>query len=175
MFASLGSFVSCHCSNTNGPLVGWSRGLLGVGVISLISGATSKKNTRRPCRQLKTAKITRVTNGRITIGYDEWHRAAPTTKQHSALAHDIGHVVQTNCLMRRTTISRTSTTICWWGLKFPEIDVFSDVYVRPGDELAESFHATMMEKRQLVLQESAVQLPPKTPLESVDPLEDARF
>ncbi|XP_050136122.1 uncharacterized protein LOC126611819 [Malus sylvestris] len=61
------------------------------------------------------------------------------------------------------------------GSKFPEIDVFRNVYVRPGDELAESFHATMMEKRQLVLQESIVKLPPETPLESVDPPEDARF
>ena len=35
--------------------------------------------------------------------------------------------------------------------------------------------ATMMEKRQLVLQESASQLPPKTPLESVDPPKNAGF
>ena len=35
--------------------------------------------------------------------------------------------------------------------------------------------ATMMEKRQLVLQESASQLPPETPLESVDPPDDAGF
>ncbi|KAB2615053.1 hypothetical protein D8674_021641 [Pyrus ussuriensis x Pyrus communis] len=34
---------------------------------------------------------------------------------------------------------------------WPQIDIFADVYVRPGDKLAESFHATMMEKRQLVL------------------------
>ncbi|TQD90169.1 hypothetical protein C1H46_024275 [Malus baccata] len=34
------------------------------------------------------------------------------------------------------------------GSKFLEIDVFADVYVRPRDDLAESFHATMMEKRQ---------------------------
>ena len=59
-----------------------------------------KKNTRGPCRQLKTAKVTRVTNGRIPIGYDERHRAAPTAEQHSALAHDIGHVVRTFCPMR---------------------------------------------------------------------------
>ncbi|KAM1624219.1 hypothetical protein ACFX2K_022426 [Malus domestica] len=61
------------------------------------------------------------------------------------------------------------------GSKFLEIDVFSDVYVQPGDELPESFHATMMEKRQLVLQESASQLPPDTPLEYVDPQQDAGF
>ncbi|KAI5348850.1 hypothetical protein L3X38_001737 [Prunus dulcis] len=29
----------------------------------------AKKNTRGPCRQLKTAKVTRVTNSRISIGY----------------------------------------------------------------------------------------------------------
>ncbi|KAB2626429.1 hypothetical protein D8674_020047 [Pyrus ussuriensis x Pyrus communis] len=55
------------------------------------------------------------------------------------------------------------------GSKFPEIDVFSDIYVRPRDELAESLH------RQLVLQESASQLPPETSLESVDPPEDVGF
>ncbi|CAL8134775.1 unnamed protein product [Prunus armeniaca] len=33
----------------------------------------------------------------------------------------------------------------------------------------------MVEKSQLVLQESASQLPPDTPLESVDPPHDARF
>ncbi|CAL9009569.1 unnamed protein product [Prunus brigantina] len=60
----------------------------------------AKKNTRGPCRQLKTAKVTRVTNSRISIGYDERHRAAPTAELHSSLAHDVGHVVRTHCLMR---------------------------------------------------------------------------
>ncbi|CAL9012899.1 unnamed protein product, partial [Prunus brigantina] len=59
------------------------------------------------------------------------------------------------------------------GSKFPEIDVFGDVYVRPGNELAESLHTTMMESSQLVLQESASQLPPETPIESVDPRKEA--
>ncbi|KAB2606194.1 hypothetical protein D8674_005911 [Pyrus ussuriensis x Pyrus communis] len=36
-----------------------------------------------------------------------------------------------------------------------DIDVFSDVYVRPGDELAKFLHARIMEKRQLVLSKSA--------------------
>ena len=57
----------------------------------------AKKNTRGPCRQLKTAKVTRVTNSRISIGYDERHRAAPTAELHSSLAHDIGHVKRTHC------------------------------------------------------------------------------
>ncbi|KAB2611264.1 hypothetical protein D8674_019296 [Pyrus ussuriensis x Pyrus communis] len=39
-------------------------------------------------------------NGRITLGYDERHRAAPTAEQHSALAHNIGHVVWTYCPMQ---------------------------------------------------------------------------
>ncbi|CAN6704518.1 unnamed protein product [Malus baccata var. baccata] len=60
----------------------------------------SKKKTRGPCRQLKTAKVTRVTNGRIPIRYDEQHPVAPTAEQHSALAHDIGHVVWTFCPIR---------------------------------------------------------------------------
>ncbi|CAL8083271.1 unnamed protein product [Prunus armeniaca] len=59
----------------------------------------AKKNTQGPCRQLKTAKVTRVTNSRICIGYDERHRAAPTAELHRSLAHDIGHVVRTHCPM----------------------------------------------------------------------------
>ncbi|CAL8153023.1 unnamed protein product [Prunus armeniaca] len=61
------------------------------------------------------------------------------------------------------------------GLKFPEIDVFGDVYVRPGNELAESLHTTMVERSQLVLRESASQLPLSTPIESVDTPQDAGF
>ncbi|XP_050104440.1 uncharacterized protein LOC126583936 isoform X1 [Malus sylvestris] len=60
----------------------------------------SKKNTRGPCQQLKTGKVTWVTNGRIPIGYDKQHQAAPMAEQHSALAHDIGHVVRTFYPMR---------------------------------------------------------------------------
>ncbi|KAB2622496.1 hypothetical protein D8674_024678 [Pyrus ussuriensis x Pyrus communis] len=52
----------------------------------------TKKNTWGPCSQLKTTKVTRMTNKRITIKYNNRHRAAPTAEQHSALAHDIGHV-----------------------------------------------------------------------------------
>ncbi|VVA39916.1 PREDICTED: LOC109849882, partial [Prunus dulcis] len=59
-----------------------------------------KKNTRGPCRQLKTAKVTRGTNSRINIGYDERHRAAPTAELHSSLAHDIGHVIRSYCSMQ---------------------------------------------------------------------------
>ncbi|CAL2257695.1 unnamed protein product [Prunus armeniaca] len=60
----------------------------------------AKKNTRGPCRQLKTAKVTRVTNSRISIGYDGRHRAASTAELHSSLAHDIGHVIRTYCPMQ---------------------------------------------------------------------------
>ncbi|CAL9016731.1 unnamed protein product [Prunus brigantina] len=248
----------------------------------------AKKHTRGPCRQLKTAKVTRVTNSRINIGYDERHLAAPTADQHSSLAHDIGHVVRTHCPMKwkswkampdevwiavRSQLStnynledlddemlayinrlfaerhkqwksdlhhhfqtyddpqvalqegcpkelegqadgwewlcghfqeadflkqakankgnRVKKTLLHHsgsrpfsyrmeerrrgGSKFPEIDIFGDVYVRPGNELTESLHSTMMEKSQLVLQEPASQLPPDTPLESVDPPHDAGF
>ncbi|XP_050104441.1 uncharacterized protein LOC126583936 isoform X2 [Malus sylvestris] len=62
--------------------------------------ASAKKNTRGPCQQLKTGKVTWVTNGRIPIGYDKQHQAAPMAEQHSALAHDIGHVVRTFYPMR---------------------------------------------------------------------------
>ncbi|CAL2246220.1 unnamed protein product [Prunus armeniaca] len=61
------------------------------------------------------------------------------------------------------------------GSKFPLIDIFGDVYVRPGNELVESLHITMVERCQLVLQESTSQLPPDTLIESVDPPQDAGF
>ena len=60
----------------------------------------AKKNTRGLCQQLTTAKVTRVTNSHINIGYDEWHRAAPRAELHSSLAHDIGHIVRTHCLIK---------------------------------------------------------------------------
>ncbi|KAB2606163.1 hypothetical protein D8674_005880 [Pyrus ussuriensis x Pyrus communis] len=59
-----------------------------------------KKNTQGPCRQLKTAKVTQLTNDRIIIGYGEQHRAAPMAEQNSALAHDVGHIMWTFCPMR---------------------------------------------------------------------------
>ncbi|BBH02203.1 hypothetical protein Prudu_012703 [Prunus dulcis] len=246
----------------------------------------AKRNTRGPCQQLKTAKVTLVTNSRINIGYDERHRAAPTAELHSSLAHDIGHVIRSYCPMQwkswKVMPDETKTEVrgqlstnynlenldeeslayvnrlfserykqwksdlhhhfeafddpqvtlqegcpkelegredSWaWlcahfqapafvnkakvnkgnrkkktllhhsgsrpfsyrmdarrGSKFPEIDVFGDVYIRPGNELAESLHTTMVERSQLVLQESASQLPPDTPIESVDPPQDAGF
>ncbi|BBN68861.1 Ankyrin repeat family protein [Prunus dulcis] len=235
------------------------------------TGASAKKNTRGPCRQLKTAKVTRVTNSRISIGYDERHRAAPMAELHSSLAHDIGHVVRTHCPMqwkswrvmpdeikaevrgqlstnynledldeesltyvnrlfaerhkqwksdlhhhfqayddpqvalqegcpkelegredtqvnkgnrkKKTLLHHSGSRPFSYrmdarrreGSKFPEIDVFGDVYVRPGNELAESLHTTMVERSQLVLQESASQLPPETPIESVAPPQYAGF
>ncbi|CAL9004113.1 unnamed protein product, partial [Prunus brigantina] len=217
------------------------------------SGAQlAKKNTRGPCRQLKTAKVTRVTNNRINIGYDERHRAAPTPELHSSVAHDIGHVVRTHCPMqwkswksmpdeikidlhhyfeafddsqvalqegcpkelegredswawlcahfqapdyvnkaqvnkgnrkKKTRLHHSGSRPFSYrmdarrrgGSKFPEIDVFGDVYVRPGNELVESLHTTMVERSQLVLQDSASQLPPETSIESVDPPQDAGF
>ncbi|BBN67408.1 hypothetical protein Prudu_69S000400, partial [Prunus dulcis] len=200
-------------------------------------------------------KNTRVTNSRISIGYDERHRAAPTTELHSSLAHDIGHVVRTHCPMqwkswrvkpdeikvevrgqlstnynledldeesltyvnrlfaerykqwksdlhhhfqayddpqnkaqvnkgnrkKKTLLHHSGSRLFSYrmdareGSKFPEIDVFGDVYVRPGNELAESLHTTMVERSQLVLQESASQLPPETPIESVATPHDAGF
>ncbi|CAL8137076.1 unnamed protein product [Prunus armeniaca] len=252
--------------------------------IDTISTDTSaKKNTRGPCRQLKTAKVTWVTNSRINIKYDERHRAAPTAELQSSLAHEIGHVVRTHCHMQwkswkvmpneiKMKVRRQLSTNynlkdlhdeslayvnrlftqrykqwksnlhhyfkafddpqvalhegcpkelegredSWaWlcahfqapeyvnkatankgnrnkktllhhsgsrpflyrmdarrrgGSKFPEIDIFGDVYVRLGNELAESIH-----RSQLVLQESTSQHPPNTPLESVDPSQDTGF
>ncbi|BBN67329.1 hypothetical protein Prudu_44S000100 [Prunus dulcis] len=316
-FGSPGSVgICCHCSSFAGPRGGWSRASQApassassvaqpasarrrhrpTDTIDTTStdgtGASgsqpAKKNTRGPCRQLKTAKVTRVTNSRISIGYDERHRAAPTAELHSSLAHDIGHVVRTHCPMQWKSwrvmpdeikaevrgqlstnynledLDEESLTYVnrlfaerykqwksdlhhhfqayddpqvalqegcpkelegredsWeWlcahfqapefvnkaqvnkgnrkkktllhhsgsrpfsyrmdarrreGSKFPEIDVFGDVYVRPGNELAESLHTTMVERSQLVLQESASQLPPETPIESVAPPQDAGF
>ncbi|CAL2228404.1 unnamed protein product [Prunus armeniaca] len=70
------------------------------GVIGPPAPPTPHRLMRRGHSQLKTAKVTQVTNNHINIGYDERHRAAPTVELHSSLAHDIGHVVRTHCLMQ---------------------------------------------------------------------------
>ncbi|KAB2619144.1 hypothetical protein D8674_015013 [Pyrus ussuriensis x Pyrus communis] len=59
------------------------------------------------------------------------------------------------------------------GSKFPLIDVFKDVYVRPGNENAEHLHGAMVEKSTDILQEATSQLPPETPIEDVIIPEDA--
>ncbi|XP_070681704.1 uncharacterized protein [Malus domestica] len=55
------------------------------------------------------------------------------------------------------------------GSKFPEIDMFEDVYVRPGDANTEHLHRTA------VIQEATSQLPPETPIEDVPVPEEAGF
>ncbi|CAL9026889.1 unnamed protein product [Prunus brigantina] len=64
--------------------------------VSTTDTTSTDANTRGPCRQLKTVKVTRVTNSRINIRYDKRHRAAPTPELHSSLAHDVGHVTNYN-------------------------------------------------------------------------------
>ncbi|BBG93622.1 hypothetical protein Prudu_001693 [Prunus dulcis] len=249
-----------------------------------------QKNTRGPCRQLKTAKVTRVTNNRINIEYDERHRAAPTAELHSSLAHDIGHVVRSHCPMKwkswKVMPDEIKTEVCGQlstNYNFEDLDdqslayvngLFSKRYKQWKSDLHHYFEAfddtqvalhegcpkelegredswawlcahfqapafvnkakvnkgnrkkktllhhsgsrpfsyrmdarrqggpnsqrstslatfmfdlgmswaspfilktTMVEKSQLVLQESASQLPPDTPIESVDPPQDAGF
>ncbi|KAB2626657.1 hypothetical protein D8674_020275 [Pyrus ussuriensis x Pyrus communis] len=55
------------------------------------------------------------------------------------------------------------------GSKFPAIDMFKDVYARPGQEITEQFHSTS------ILQEATSQLPPETPIEDVTIPEDVGF
>ncbi|KAB2625734.1 hypothetical protein D8674_017394 [Pyrus ussuriensis x Pyrus communis] len=59
--------------------------------------------------------------------------------------------------------------------KFPEIDMFNEVYVRPANKLTEHLYSTMVEKGQTVLEEVASQLTPETPIDEVFPSEDAGF
>ncbi|CAL8998899.1 unnamed protein product [Prunus brigantina] len=159
--------------------------------------AGPKKNTRGPCRQLKTAKVTRVTNSRINIGYDERHRAATTAELHSSLAHDIGHVIRAHCPMkwkswkvmpdetRMEVRGRLSANYNLEDLNEESLTyvnrLLGERYKQWKSDLHHHFRTfddpetTMVEKSQLVLQESASQLPPDTPLESVDPPHDAGF
>ncbi|XP_008241413.2 PREDICTED: uncharacterized protein LOC103339835 [Prunus mume] len=59
------------------------------------SGAPpAKRNTRGPCQQLKTAKVTRVTNSRTSIRYDERHRAAPTADLGNANLDPVAKVAR---------------------------------------------------------------------------------
>ncbi|TQE08103.1 hypothetical protein C1H46_006229 [Malus baccata] len=48
---------------------------------------------------LKTAKVTRVTNGCVMIGYDDRQWAAPA-ERHGGLAHNTGHIIRTYCPMQ---------------------------------------------------------------------------
>ncbi|KAM2508307.1 hypothetical protein ACFX1W_030522 [Malus domestica] len=61
------------------------------------------------------------------------------------------------------------------GSKFPKLDMFKDVYVRPDDETTEQLHAAMVEKVIVVLQEAASQHPLETLIENVTVPEDAGF
>ncbi|TQE13074.1 hypothetical protein C1H46_001158 [Malus baccata] len=56
--------------------------------------------------------------------------------------------------------------------KFTEINMFKDVYVRPGNETTKQLHAAMVEKCAAILQESASQLPPEISIEDVTVPED---
>ncbi|KAB2623909.1 hypothetical protein D8674_037862 [Pyrus ussuriensis x Pyrus communis] len=77
---------------------------------SMVLPVSARRGHRRPASASTTnalgsqhGKVTRMTNECITIGYNDRHQAAPTTKQHSALAHNIDHVVWTYCPMRWKT------------------------------------------------------------------------
>ncbi|CAL8088778.1 unnamed protein product [Prunus armeniaca] len=204
--------------------------------------------------QLKTTKVTRVTNSRISIRYDERHWAAPTAELHSSLAHDIGHIVRTHCPMhwkswkvlpdeiKMEVRGQLSTnynledlneeSLAYVNRLFGErykqwksdlhhhFQAFDDLEValregcpeelegredswawlcthfqapdyvgnrkkktllhhscsRPFSYRMDARRRTTMGKRNyLVLQESTSQLPPETPIESVDPPQDAGF
>ncbi|XP_070672201.1 uncharacterized protein [Malus domestica] len=64
---------------------------------------------------------------------------------------------------------------CQGGSKFPEINTFEEVYVRPGNEISEHLHALMVEKHAAVVQEATSQFPPNTPIEDVTVPEDVGF
>ncbi|KAI5320208.1 hypothetical protein L3X38_039916 [Prunus dulcis] len=122
------------------------------------------------------------------------HKHAQKVLHGLGLGYEKIHACKNNCMLfykehetldtcpicnesrfKMTSQNRTTKIPQKEGSKFPEIDVFGDVYVRPGNELAESLHTTMVERSQLVLQESASQLPPETPIESVALPQDAGF
>ncbi|KAB2626764.1 hypothetical protein D8674_020382 [Pyrus ussuriensis x Pyrus communis] len=60
------------------------------------------------------------TQERIKITWDARQRVEATKEQHNHLVHNIGSI----------------------GVKFPEIDTFKEVYMRPRDELTEEFHVS---------------------------------
>ncbi|XP_068307257.1 uncharacterized protein [Pyrus communis] len=64
---------------------------------------------------------------------------------------------------------------CQRGSKFPEIDMFKDVYIRPNNENTKQLHTTMVEKNIAVLQKATSQLPPETPIKDVMVPEDVGF
>ncbi|TQE02274.1 hypothetical protein C1H46_012145 [Malus baccata] len=118
------------------------------------------------------SQTTRTTTEKITFTWHPRHHVAATKKQHSALATDmweswkaVPHEVK-EAVLHELSVK---------GLKFPEIDRFKEVYIRPGDELTKQLHSTMVEKGHTVLEEVASKLPLETSIEEVFTLEDAGF
>ncbi|KAB2628819.1 hypothetical protein D8674_033614 [Pyrus ussuriensis x Pyrus communis] len=121
-----------------------------------------------PSRMLKPAQSVHLTGSKIKIEYDPLHHRAATTQQHSIVASSYGVVIKQNCPMQWEMWTKIpDRTKDLKGSKFPEIDMFEDVYVRPGDATAGQLHCTV------VLQETTSQLPPETPIEDVTVPEDA--
>ncbi|KAB2615059.1 hypothetical protein D8674_021647 [Pyrus ussuriensis x Pyrus communis] len=62
---------------------------------------TSASTTDASGKEKYLGTLSPVEDGeRIMIKYNDWHWVAPMAEQHSALAHDIGHVIRTYCLLR---------------------------------------------------------------------------
>ncbi|CAL9000800.1 unnamed protein product [Prunus brigantina] len=165
--------------------------------------ARPKKNTRGPCRQLKTAKVTRVTKSHINIGYDERHLAVATAELHRSLAHDIptdiGHVIRAHCPMKwkswkvmpddtRMEVRRQVTNYNLEDLDDESLTyvnrLFAERYKQWKSDLhhhfqtfddPQSLRMRVARKSLRAGRISASQLPPDTPLESVDPPLDAGF
>ncbi|KAB2627056.1 hypothetical protein D8674_020674 [Pyrus ussuriensis x Pyrus communis] len=127
--------------------------------------ASSVHGKGGPCKLLKTAKITCTMTEKITIMWDPQH--------HNALAIDIGLVIRNHSPLLweswRVVSAKYINEICTgrftqWksnlhkhyekydgpevalavgGSKFPEIGMFNEVYVRPGNELAKQLPITM--------------------------------
>ncbi|KAB2625652.1 hypothetical protein D8674_017312 [Pyrus ussuriensis x Pyrus communis] len=107
-----------------------------------------------------------------TAEYRSWKNVPKNVKK----AMDELLVMKANSInrLKKKLLHRSgSRRFSYRGSKFPEIDMFKEVYVRPGDELTEQLHSTMVEKGQTVLEEMASRLPLETPIEEVFPPEDA--
>ncbi|CAL9021482.1 unnamed protein product, partial [Prunus brigantina] len=127
----------------------------------------AKKNTRGPCRQLKTTKVTRTNYKLEEIDEESLtyvHRLFG--ERYKQWKSDLHHHFQTlddpqvalheGCPQE---LEGREDSWAWLCGHFQEADYLT----------------TMVEKSQLVLQESASQLPPDTSHESVDPPHDAGF
>ncbi|KAB2611270.1 hypothetical protein D8674_019302 [Pyrus ussuriensis x Pyrus communis] len=125
----------------------------------LMPRLNTKKNTWGPCRQLKTAKTNYnfddiyedmlvYLNRLFSERYKQWKS---NLHQYFEMFDDLQVALEEGCLNEFEDRQDSWVWLCSQfqklgyveGSKFPEINIFADVYVWPEDELTESLHPSV--------------------------------